>query len=236
MTTSTMTPTEVDTQLARLYFEQGRAEHQATVAVDGMHHDLSHRRQYAGKRGYYRESREETVTAIRTALAEATRPGWELRPMQAHIDRYDTAVADLARIEAEAAPLEAEYATRRWSRFFTVQQHNGHIHSSMNCSTCNRGHDRTRFVWNPELSGLSQADAVAKLGPTLCTVCFPDAPVEHTRGVEDDSACPGSGQAPVEGTVRRNWSSAWGKCTTCGTGQMVTSRGVVRKHKKAKAK
>jgi hypothetical protein len=236
MNPTTMTPSEIDTQLADLYGQERQADHQRNVAVDGMHSDLGHRRQYSrrGGRGYYSESADQTVAATRAALVEATRPGYELRQMQRHLDRYDEAVAELARIAAETAPLEAEYRTRPWSRFFTVQQSGGHIHSSRHCSTCNRGFEPTAFLWNPELSGLTEAAAVDKLGPHLCTVCYPSAPVEHTQGVADDTTCAGAGQAPVEGSVRRNWSSAWGKCTGCGETQMVTSRGVVRKHKKAK--
>tara|TARA_Y100000310_G_scaffold310554_1_gene355928 strand:- start:109 stop:789 length:681 start_codon:yes stop_codon:yes gene_type:complete len=70
-----------------------------------------------------------------------------------------------------------------WSRFFAVA--GGHIHSSMNCSTCNRvtsqsGQTFTAFAWLPTLSGLTTADAIAAHGHTLCSVCFPNAPVAHT--------------------------------------------------------
>jgi hypothetical protein len=52
-------------------------------------------------------------------------------------------------------------------------------HSTTSCSTCRFD---TVFAWLPELSGLSEADAVEAYGSILCTVCFPSAPVEWTGG------------------------------------------------------
>lgn len=75
---------------------------------------------------------------------------------------------------------EAKY--EGWSRFFIVRTNNGHIHRSMSCSTCNRNGKATEFGWLPELSGLSEAEAVEAEGSILCTVCFPSAPVEWTNG------------------------------------------------------
>ncbi len=67
-----------------------------------------------------------------------------------------------------------------WSRFFLVTNTNGHIHSSLNCSTC---FSTTTYAFLPELSGLTEADAVADQGEILCSICFPSAPVEWTNGV-----------------------------------------------------
>lgn len=66
-----------------------------------------------------------------------------------------------------------------WSRFFLVTSSNGHVHSSMHCSTCR---PTTTYGWLPELSGSTEAEAVADLGSNLCSVCFPTAPVEHQGG------------------------------------------------------
>ena len=80
--------------------------------------------------------------------------------------------------------VKAEARYEGWNRFFGVA--GGHIHSSMDCSTCNRwtyqsGQTKTAFVWLTELSGLTEDDAVAKYGATLCSRCFPEAPVENTK-------------------------------------------------------
>lgn len=99
------------------------------------------------------------------------------------VARIDLAKATLRAVRSEAEPLEADYATHRWSRFFLVTNTNGHIHESMHCRTT---FPTTRWSWLPALSGLTEADAVAAHGPRLCSVCFPTAPVEwqapHRKG------------------------------------------------------
>lgn len=42
----------------------------------------------------------------------------------------------------------------------------------------------TRFAPVPSLSGSTEAEAVAALGDTLCTVCFPSAPVKPSKVTE----------------------------------------------------
>lgn len=91
---------------------------------------------------------------------------------------------DLERLDAERVPVAAEVADLNsrytgWSRFFLVRNNGGHIHSSMNCSTCFAS---TLFGWLPTVSGKTEADAVTEFGPVLCTICFPSAPVEYTGG------------------------------------------------------
>jgi hypothetical protein len=94
--------------------------------------------------------------------------------------RLDTQFATMQRLESqrdalldEAAPYERQYNRRQWSRYFLVQNDNGHIHSSMGCSTCNREGIATRFGWLVELSGKAEADVTDEVGPNACTVCYP---------------------------------------------------------------
>jgi hypothetical protein len=49
----------------------------------------------------------------------------------------------------------------------------------MHCSTCR---PTTTYGWLPSLSGKTESEAVADLGPTLCSVCYPTAPTEWTEG------------------------------------------------------
>ena len=77
-----------------------------------------------------------------------------------------------------------QWIARQWNRYFLVCSSNGHIHSSTNCHTCNKGKNATQFALVPSLSGTSVDDAVAKLGAGLCSVCFPDAPVEYREQVK----------------------------------------------------
>lgn len=103
----------------------------------------------------------------------------QLLPYQ--VERYEE---DIAKFEAEAEaarkaqePGEAEYARRGgWTRGFLVQGPNGHLHKSMNCSTCNNGDQPTTFVWLTEYSGMDEAELVEKAGERACTTCHPSAP------------------------------------------------------------
>jgi hypothetical protein len=95
----------------------------------------------------------------------------------------EAATAALAEAKAEYDRLCGQYTG--WSRFFLVTNVNGHIHSGTNCSTCRWD---TSFAWLPELSGLTEADAVEEYGEILCSICFPSAPVEWTNGVNKKTA------------------------------------------------
>lgn len=103
---------------------------------------------------------------------------------QRTIDEYEQQIhtyqTRAAEARAEAAPLEAIYDTYRWSRFFLCTASNGHIHSTTACTTT---FVTTQFAWLPELSGLTEAEAVEAHGEILCSVCFPSAPVAWTNGV-----------------------------------------------------
>ena len=85
-------------------------------------------------------------------------------------------VADTARYEITAH--ERNYTG--WQRYFLVTSSAGLVHASMTCSTCNKGRQATTFALLPSCSGRSHEALVAALGPSLCSVCFPDAPVAWT--------------------------------------------------------
>lgn len=80
----------------------------------------------------------------------------------------------------EVRELNKVFMEHRWSRFFLVAAHNGHIHSSMDCHSC---YSTTEYIWLPDLSGETEADAVAAEGEILCTFCFPSAPSAWTEGI-----------------------------------------------------
>lgn len=130
-----------------------------------------------------------------------------------------------------------------WSRFYSVP--GGHIHSSMFCSTCNKMGNATRFIWNPKLSGLTEADAVKMLGPALCTICFPSAPVSLTQGTLGSDGtllpakdyCPGSGTSNYNGTPRIGYAVGnGGHCGVCNKWVSVKSKydNSMRRHLAAK--
>lgn len=114
--------------------------------------------------------------------------------------------ADEKLVEAEAAykttlaalkTAEADY--KGWSRFFLVQASNGHIHSNLNCHTT---FPTTQWAWLPELSGLTEADAVEEYGEILCSVCFKSAPVAWTLGVNKKEAARKDAEAALKAIAK----------------------------------
>lgn len=149
------------------------------------------RREYVEATDYEARSREE----ISEWYATVYRNRVELHRVSGyqgdHLDRAVVALeeckAENEAIEAEAAPLVARYQAERWNRMYLVVSSAGHVHSSRYCQTCR---STTAFGWVPELSGMTEAEAMAELdsdrmpGATseaLCSVCYPNAPVAPKR-------------------------------------------------------
>lgn len=153
---------------------------------------------------------------------------------QYYLGKIEKAELTIANLFAAAEPI-AEAARQMdrdlytgWQRFYLVE----HIHSSQWCSSFR---PTTRVGWLPDVSGLTEAEAVAAHGAILCTICFPSAPVEYTSGPKlDPSLCTGSGQYhdTEHLTGRENaYSSPSGYCPDCGRWNTVTKTGLMRKHK-----
>jgi hypothetical protein len=143
---------------------------------------------------------------------------------------YDLPVLRQALREARtAAEAYNKEHYKGWSRFFLVK----HIHNSMYCPSFR---PTTKIGWLPDVSGLTEAEAVKEHGTTLCTKCFPTAPVELTTPQADPTVCPGSGgpydHEKLTGRERAHYYPA-GTCPVCGAYTALTARfsGKLRKHK-----
>jgi hypothetical protein len=149
------------------------------------------------------------------------------------IPRIDAQFKESDRLLEEAAPfrVEAEKLDKElykgWNRFFLVE----HIHSSQYCSSFR---PTTRVSWLPNVSGLTEAEAVKEHGATLCTICFPSAPTELTTKPVDESVCPGTGSNLDREKPHRvgYYSGNWGTCPECGGQVTLTSSRKLRKHKR----
>jgi hypothetical protein len=62
-----------------------------------------------------------------------------------------------------------------WTRAFLVINSNGHVHSSMDCSTC---FSTTRYNWLVQYSNDDETTIVSDAGQDACTVCYPSAPAD----------------------------------------------------------
>jgi hypothetical protein len=210
MDLTTASPVEIDTALAEIYSRlYAEYDNGARILkwIKDMKDGLAKKRE--GNRSYSSYT-DEALADLHT--------------------RYEASQEKAQVIFQETLPYENEYARRPWTRFFLVSNSGGHIHSSMHCSTC---YPTTRYGWLPNLSGLTEAEAVAAHGAILCTVCYPSAPVEYTDR-RDPSACSGSGQYFDRDQPHRTgyYSGNWATCPGCGTRQTVSKIGKIRKHKK----
>lgn len=95
------------------------------------------------------------------------------------LEKLDDAEAAVADIRADMAPYEMEFDRRGgWPRAFITTGSAPHVHSSMDCSTCNKMGQMTRFGWLTQYSGKTEEEIVADAGERACTTCYPSAPVD----------------------------------------------------------
>ena len=162
------------------------AVHAAASAIDTVIAEINGK---IAKERHFSSIAADRIKSAGRANAERIAKGLEPLDSPYGIDvrretyRMAKCVVKIEALEAEAAPYVAVYNERRWSRFFLVLNSNGHIHRDTSCSTC---FITTEFGWLPNLSGLTEADAVADQGEILCSVCFPSAPVEWTNGTSNN--------------------------------------------------
>lgn len=230
MRLSTATPVEIDTELARLngvYVQliQDRANEGSTA-----HRINGERAVYRGRQRVYPMPLDTTLVELALKLADGKILPHEVDKARRVIARIAEIDKELKANQAETELIDIEYARRPWSRFISVED--GHVHSGTRCA---KGTIRvtTKIGWHPELSGKTEAEAVALLGPMLCTHCFPTAPVEWTVGKPKTDRCEGSGKDPA-GQCRRQGMSYYAECTGCGENQTVTQYGLIRAHKSKK--
>jgi VCBS repeat-containing protein len=96
-----------------------------------------------------------------------------------HIAKYAEKIDELqikrAPLKDRVRELNKIYILNPWTRAFLVINANGHVHSSMECSTC---FDTTRYNWLVQYSNDDEATIVADAGQDACTVCYPSAPAD----------------------------------------------------------
>jgi hypothetical protein len=236
MSTTTLTreqQVEIDTKLAELHHTKAQLTARLAGIEMSLHSQNDERAIYVRKHRTYTTPIAETRVQLAAKLAGML--AWHRESAERSLAQHAVLTADIDVTDCEIRDLNEVYRDAPWSRFFLVTSSNGHIHSSMHCSTCTW---TTTFGWHPQLSGLTESDAVNELGPILCSVCFPSAPVEWQRSAADvkaesmaDLYCTGT---TVEGSATTRYGRTnYGTCDTCGTRQVATYTGL-RKHRKAK--
>lgn len=217
---------EIDSRLALLTVRLAKA----TRVIDQQ---LDKARRAQGERPSrtttWRTTNEETRARLVMYAKDADpRDRWSIYDPATILKTLIVAEQATIEINTEMAALESEYDRRPWSRFFLVTSSHGHIHATRACSTCR---PTTEFAWLPELSGETEADAVAAHGPMLCSICFPAAPVEWTRG-QQRTHC--TGTTPEPGTIRTWARGRFADCPHCGKTVDLKTNGEFKKHQPPK--
>lgn len=91
---------------------------------------------------------------------------------------------DVKEAENDIKVFDEAHARRgSWNRAFLVTNGNGHVHSSIDCSTCNKGKNPTKFEAMTNYSNHSEQEIVESAGYRACTTCYPTAPVGNERSL-----------------------------------------------------
>jgi hypothetical protein len=173
---STLAPPAFDELVKEAWFAAATAEALVEARMGRLKRAVGDKLVWEGKRQVYRSLDTDTIARAEADL-NAPAAGSITRNVGAILAEYRTAVEARGAAWAHEIALQAEYDRRPWPRYMATTGSDAHIHKDMHCSTCNRGAQRTAFVFLTELSGTPLGEALAKFTTTLCTVCYPDAPV-----------------------------------------------------------
>lgn len=177
----TATPVEIDTYLAENYMAIAKARHAIASAEVSVLYAAGARREYVsyGRRSYQRWNMTFLDALAKAKDIAATDNTYVGRDAREAITKHEERTEALNALIEDAKPYHAQYDARRWTRaFLVITNGQGHVHSSMDCSTCNNGENPTVFEWLPQLSGHDENEIVELAGERACTICFKSAPVE----------------------------------------------------------
>ena len=183
------------------------------------------------------------IQIIKTANLRIEQDAYDADKMPARIAKAEADIhaAELALIPLRSKhcgkihPLHAEYLKRNWTRYFVVQNVNGHIHQDMRCSTCFAS---TQYGWMVQHSGRTAEEMIAIYGEDMCSECYPQAPVlakGFRKSVADKQAVSCDGDGKYHGDVARD---GWQRlcvapqvtCKVCGESAAITKSGKIRRH------
>lgn len=172
-------PANIDAELARLHGEIYTLQASRASDYEYLARDVA--RLVYNRRGF-RDSASAREVAEAIEDLRAT-PEGERNPMHRQLlTRADAIARKDAQIDErreQMQPYNKEFDRRGgWNRAFLVTNGNGHVHKSMNCSTCR---PTTQFYWVTEMSAKTEAEIVEEAGERACTCCFPSAPVDVLR-------------------------------------------------------
>lgn len=175
----------------------------------------------------------ETLRGSPMLASPARRAAYDanIRAVLTEMDNLNAALRDLK--TGPVAKLDGEFDRRGgWTRFLLCTNADGHIHRDRSCGSI---HYTTLLARLPELSGLTEADAVRAHGTVLCSHCYRSAPVEWTVGNPKPAKageCSGSRQYADPKTYNPRHMSRYAPCANaeCTDRPSVTPSGFLRAH------
>lgn len=173
---TTLAPPAFDELVKAAWFAASDAEQLVDAQMGRIKRAIGAKLEWRGSRRVYLVADADALATAREKLNEPA-AGSVKRNVGDVLADYYAAVEARDAVYAQESTLQAEYDRRPWPRYMSTTGSDAHIHSDMYCSTCNRGRYRTAFVFLTELSGTPIEQAIGRFQTTLCTVCFPDAPV-----------------------------------------------------------
>ncbi len=244
MDLTTATPQEIDQKIAELELDIWTRHALIAKINDSIHRAAGDRQDYYRRQATWRLSDQEVIDKLHKLLENPQEyflsDGGRAK-VEKLIPSQQAARDEIAELSKQVADLEGEFDRRGgWTRFHKLCSTDGaRIHHTRWCSGLHRS-NLNDLGWHPELSGKSEAEAVALLGPVLCSKCFPSAPADWRRNPADlkqadPNACTGENGSPVEGSVTRqsNWSGVrhYGQCPKCLEVKLLKGGNKLPKHK-----
>lgn len=197
-------PTEFDEHAAEAGKVLATTRSRLRGCFDELHRAVGDRR---SPRDGWGKTHEQVLTAARDwviladggAASEAT--GSQIRgPLR----DVEGAQAEVDRAREQVDGLEEAFRIRGgWNRVFLVANGNGHVHSSMGCSTCRT---TTQYAWLTDYSGADEDAIVTAAGHRACTNCYPSAPVGDATSLPTKMHTPDELDAQRERERREAWA------------------------------
>lgn len=167
--------------------ELAAAEAGIASVRERMHHMAGDKHSYRGRASAWQMSDGKAEDIVRQLLADGDKRDLSAGACPSDlVNRLDRLASEKTRLQELIHDMDVIWhEAGQWSRYIECTNSDGHIHRWYGCKTLNRGWYATSLTWRTGLSGKTVAEAIAELGPRLCSVCFPDAPVEHCRSLAD---------------------------------------------------
>jgi hypothetical protein len=179
-------PAEHDARQSVAMQERAKIQHDIERISDRMHRLADDRSGYRGRTKIWTLTEAEVIERIRklARLGNVLELRAGVRPADL-LKQHAELSARIAGLNSDIKAMDETWRAAGWTRWIECLNSDGHIHSWFGCSTLNRGLHATQLNWRTDLSGKTQAEAIADFGPRLCSVCFPDAPVDLCRKKSD---------------------------------------------------